>query len=310
MHEHLLFGYPAVNAAWPNSFDRAGAFARVVRLLSEARASGVDTVVDCTGVDTGRDAAFAAEVAQTTGVQVIMSTGFVLDVPRYFRGRSPKVAADFFVADINDGISGTDVRAGIIKVASDAARLEGLWELLFRAAARAHRETGVPITTHTDSSQHSGLDQQRVLAEEGVDLSRVIIGHSGDTEDVDYLERLLDRGSYLGMDRFGMDTFADHPMDTLQRCMVIARLCADGYADRLVLSHDATCYCVHTKGQTAYETAAEALAWWDRTYPDQRPARMTSLVIPTLLEVGVAPADVDKMTRNNPRAIFEKQTPY
>jgi phosphotriesterase-related protein len=213
MHEHLLFGYPAMRAAWPQSFDRAEALDRVVARVAEPKHSGVDTLVDCTGVDIGRDGAFAADVERQTGMHIIMATGFVLDVPRYFLGRTADLAANFLLHDITKGIDGTTIRAGIINVASHTERLGGLWELVFRAAARAHRASGVPITTHTDSSVRSGLDQQRVLSEEGVDLSRVIIGHSGDTDDLEYLQRLLDRGSYLGMDRFGLDEFAGRPME-------------------------------------------------------------------------------------------------
>jgi phosphotriesterase-related protein len=313
MHEHLLFGYPAVRAAWPHSFDRAEALARVIGRVTEARDAGVDTLVDCTGVDIGRDGAFAAEVARQTGLRIIMATGFVLDVPRYFLGRSASTAARFLQHDITVGIDGTAIRAAIIKVASRAEMLTGLWELAFRAAARAHRATGVPITTHTDSSLRNGIDQQRVLLQEGVDLSRVIIGHSGDTEDLDYLRRLLDRGSYLGMDRFGLDQFAGRPVTIRRRCEVIADLCRAGYASQLVLSHDTTCYCVHTlvsPDEAGYETAEEALAWWDRSYPDMRPSRMATLVIPTLLELGVSQVEVDQMTRANPKAIFDNQAPY
>ena len=126
------------------------------------------------------------------------------------------------------------ILAAIIKLASDDTLLVGPYESIFRAGARAHRRTGVPISTHTDTSQQSGLDQQRVFTEEGVDLTRTIIGHSGDATDLDYLRRLLDRGSYLGMDRFGFETAQGRQLATAQqRVDVIAALCRDGYADRL-----------------------------------------------------------------------------
>jgi phosphotriesterase-related protein len=134
--------------------------------------------------------------------------------------------ADAFVHDIEEGIQGTQVRAAVIKCATDAPGVTPGVEKVLRASARAHLRTGVPITTHTQASTKRGLEQQDIFAAEGVDLSRVIIGHSGDSEDLDYLTTLVDRGSYIGMDRFGLEGI----LSTEKRVAVIARLCEMGYA--------------------------------------------------------------------------------
>ena len=109
---------------------------------------------------------------------------------------------------------------------------------MLRAVARAHRATGVPITTHTPTPPEPwGLEQQRIFTDEGVDLTRVVIGHCGGTVNTDYHLSLIDNGSYLGFDHFGV------PGITLEeRVDAVARLCARGYAERLVLSHDAMCF--------------------------------------------------------------------
>jgi phosphotriesterase-related protein len=204
------------------------------------------------------------------------------------------------VSDIERGVQGTSVRAGIIKLACDDATVAGPFEIAYRAGARAHRRTGVPISTHTSVADHSGIDQQRLLAEEGVDLTRVIIGHSGDSQNFDYLERLLDRGSYLGMDRFGLDHFADRPLlDTPGRVRVVAELCRRGYADRLVLGHDASCY-----------SAARPIDFQERTWPNWHYRHIPRDVLPMLQEAGVSRAQIDQMTRGNPRAIFARQGAY
>ncbi len=95
---------------------------------------------------------------------------------------------------------------------------------MLRAVAQAHRQTGVPISTHTHARSRRGLEQQRIFREEGVDLSRVVIGHSGDTTEIDYLEELIANGSYLGMDRFGIDTILSFE----DRVDTVARLCERG----------------------------------------------------------------------------------
>jgi phosphotriesterase-related protein len=143
-----------------------------------------------------------------------------------------------------------------------------------------------------------------VLAEEGVDLSRVIIGHS-ETEDLDYLRALLDRGSYLGIDRFGADNPADPAAaartgrpDHQQRLRLVSQLCREGYARQLLLSHD-------TSGISVFP-----VDWYDATHPNGRFDYIPATVVPQLLEAGVSHGDIDQMTRHNPRALFTQVTPY
>ena len=154
----------------------------------------------------------------------------------HFRGPGtvlggPEPMVDLFVREIRQGIGDTGVRAGILKCASDRPGITPGVERVLRAVARAHRETGVPITTHTPTPPEPwGLEQQRVFREEGVDLSRVVIGHSGGTVNTDYHLSLIDNGSYLGFDHFGL------PGITLEeRVDAVGRLCERGYAERIVL---------------------------------------------------------------------------
>lgn len=300
MHEHLVTQSIGLRETWPDVFEPGPVVRRAVEKLREARASGIDTIVDLTTVDLGRDVPLVREIAQQVDLRIVVATGVHLHVPRYFHMRPPEAAARLFVRDIVEGAQGTDVKAGIIKIACNEPAIAGPVETIFRAAARAHRETGVPISTHTDSPRRSGLDQQRILAEEGVDLTRVVIGHSGDTEDLEYLERLLDRGSYLGMDRFGLDHFAGQPLLTTDRRVgVIAELCRRGHADRLVLSHDASAW-----------SDARPPEYQERTWPNWHWTHIPRDVLPALLAAGVPQAQIDRMARENPRAIFEDREPY
>src|SRR4029077_19124371 len=113
-----------------------------------------------------------------------------------------EMMVDMFVKDIEEGIADTGGKAAILKCATDRPGVTPGVERVLRAVAQAHLRTGVPISTHTHAATERGLEQQRICAEEGVDLSRVVIGHSGDTTDLDYLEELIGNGSYIGMDRF------------------------------------------------------------------------------------------------------------
>jgi phosphotriesterase-related protein len=300
MHEHIVLQSPGVRDNWPETLDRQAAIQRSVAKLNEAKAAGVDTLVDLTTMDNGRDIPLIAEIAAQTDVQIIVATGMWRMVPRYFTDKNPDQLAQLFLRDITEGMQGTNVKAAIIKNANDERSVGGLQDLAFRASARAHRATGAPLSTHTNMFEQSGLDQQRIYAEEGVDLTRVIIGHSSDTDDLDYLRRLLDRGSYLGMDRFGLNHFgAQQFLDTPGRVRLIATLCQQGYADRLVLSHDASCW-----------PDGRSIAFQEQSWPDWRYTHVPCDVVPALREAGVADAHIELMTRGNPRAIFEQQSPY
>jgi phosphotriesterase-related protein len=158
-----------------------------------------------------------------------------------------------------------------------------------RAVARAHLETGAPISTHTDARTERGYDQQRVFTEEGVDLSRVVIGHCGDTTDLGYLKTLMDAGSYIGMDRFGIDLIL--PFE--ERVETVAQLCAAGYAERMVLSHDASCFSHN------FDVDLKA-----RVLPNWRYTHISDDVIPALKERGVTAAQIRQMMVLNPRAIL------
>src|SRR6202012_1798498 len=136
---------------------------------------------------------------------------------------------------------------------------------------------GVPITTHTHAASHSERDQQRVLEEEGVDPTRVIIGHCGDSLDVDYLRELMDRGSSIGSDRFGF--YIPGAPTLAERVDVIARLVAEGYAAPLVLGHDAPCSAEWNHEDDPFRALEH---WHYRHLPTE--------VLPLLQEAGVSEA--------------------
>jgi phosphotriesterase-related protein len=193
---------------------------------------------------------------------------------------------DMFVRDITSGIADTGIKAGVIKCATDRPGVTPGVERVLRACARAHLETGCPITTHTNAETRRGLEQQAIFAEEGVDLGKVVIGHSGDSDDLDYLLELIDNGSYLGMDRFGIDHF----LPTVERVAVVAELCRRGYADRMVLSHDASCYLDWIPG----EVPPAGMEHWNYLH-------ISNDVLPALREAGVTEAQIDTMLVDNPR---------
>jgi phosphotriesterase-related protein len=290
MHEHVLVLSVGLREAYPETFDRQTVVNSCTEQLTRARELGVRTLIDHSPYDLGRDPELLAAVSQASGVRIVCCTGVWTSPQRYFHLRAPAEAARLFVRDLREGIAGTGIRAGIIKCATDEDGLTAPVEAVLRACAIAHEETGAVISTHTHAPSRSGELQQRVFADEGVDLSRVVIGHSGDTGDLDYLIGLMDRGSYLGMDRFGSDVF----LPDARRMDVVATLCERGWCDRLLLSHDANCY---------NDRASRAeLA---KTRPNWHHSHILENIVPGLRERGVTQAQIETMLVANPRRVFE-----
>src|SRR5271165_3573768 len=248
MHEHIFILSPEILMNYPEFWgDEDQRVEDAVQRLNALYATGVQSLVDLTVVGLGRYIPRIERLAQRTKLNIIVATGLYTynDIPFFFHyrgpgtlGGGPEVMADIFVKDIEQGIAGTKVKAGILKCATDVPGLTPGVERSLRATAQAHLRTGVSISTHTHARSHRGLDQQKIFREEGVDLSRVVIGHCGDTTEISYLEELISNGSYIGMDRFGIDTILSFE----DRVATVAKMCERGHANKMVLSHDAACF--------------------------------------------------------------------
>ena len=305
MHEHVFIMSPEVQQNYPDDWgDEDRRVDDAVARLDELKANGMDTILDVTVIGLGRYIPRIQRIAERTDLAILVATGIYIynELDMYYAFRGPgtvlggdELITDMFVRDITKGIADTGVRAAVLKCATDEQGVTRDVERVLRAIAQAHRETGVPITTHTHAHTHRGLEQQRIFAEEGVDLSRVIIGHSGDTTDVAYLEELIAVGSYIGMDRFGIEPIL--PFE--DRVATVATMCERGHADRMVLSHDAACH----NAWMGDEIVATATPSWHYLH-------ISHDVIPALRARGVTDEQFDQMLVHNPRAIFERQGGY
>jgi phosphotriesterase-related protein len=305
MHEHVFIISPEMQHNVPEDWgDEEARLADAARRLTELKASGIDTILDPTALGLGRYIPRIQALAERIELNIVCATGLYTfdELPHYWGRRTPGSGpggsdpmVNLFVRDITEGIARTGIRAGVIKCATDRAGMTPGVERVLRACAQAHRATGTPITTHTHAASRRGLEQQEVFRSEGVDLSRVVIGHSGDTDDLGYLEELIANGSILGMDRFGIDGY----LPTAKRVEVIAELCRRGYADRMVLSHDASCYLDWIPGEIP-----------PSTMPHWHYLHISHDVLPLLREAGVTDAQIDTMLIDTPRRFLEGGAPY
>jgi phosphotriesterase-related protein len=236
VHEHLRFRDEAVAVQWPTRYDEQLELDAALLAVNAAKAHGVQTIVDPAAMFAGRDVRFMKRVAEETGVHVIACTGiYTYDyLPPYFANRDVDVMADHFVEDIEIGVQGSPIRAAFLKCAADAAGVTENVEKIHRAVARASLQTGAPIMAHSMPAVATGPRQLEIFEEEGVDPAKVQIAHCGDTDDVEYIEALIDRGAYVGLDRYGLEMY--QPITA--RNAVAAELLRRGHAERLMISQD------------------------------------------------------------------------
>jgi phosphotriesterase-related protein len=304
IHEHLVFRDEAVLAEWPHAgtvresdppenVDEEGAFDAALEAARSVVERGVKTIAEPTAMFGGRDVRFSRRVAEETGLQVVPCTGIYTYeyLPHYFQFREADAMADLFVHDIEEGIQGTETKAAFLKCAADEPGITPNVEKVHRAIAQASVRTGTPIMAHSRPASLTGPKQVAIFEDEGVDLSRVQIAHTGDTDDLDYIERLLDKGVYIGMDRYGLEIFL--PME--RRNATVTALLERGYADRMFLSQD---FCATLDwyppemGRQLMEQGA-AKDWSMTLVCDQ--------VIPALRDSGMTDEQLQTMMVENPK---------
>jgi phosphotriesterase-related protein len=289
IHEHLRNSDEAVHNQWPQAGAAKEEPPHEVRpeevfdiAVREAKAAidlGVKAIGEPTAMFLGRDVAFLKRVADETGLQIVTCTGiYTYDhLPQFFINRDPDQIAEFFIADIEQGIQGTDIKAGFIKCAADEPGVNENIEKVHRAVARASVKTGAPIMAHSRPASNTGPRQVEIFEEEGVDLSKVQIAHCGDTDDLDYIEGLIEKGVWIGLDRYGLDLFL--PYD--KRQATTKALLERGYADRIFLSADSVATTDWFPANVIEQLIASGAAhdWTIRIVPER--------VLPELREAGM-----------------------
>jgi phosphotriesterase-related protein len=292
VHEHFRATDEAVRMQFPHLYDEQREWLAALSDANAIRGHGVQTVVEPSAMFLTRDASFSKRVADESGLNVILATGvYTYDyLPQVLRNRDEDAIAAIFVHEIEHGIQGTGIKAALIKCAADAPGLTPNIEKLHRAAARASNQTGRPIMAHSRPASGTGLDQMRIFEEEGVDPGKIQIAHTGDTDDLEYIQRLLDTGCWIGMDRYGLDIF----LPTDRRNATVLGLLEKGHADRMFLSQD---YC-------------STLDWFplevqdylkENEFPNWSMTFLFDQVIPELTERGMTEDQLNQMMVENPK---------
>ncbi len=280
-HEHIC-RHPQASPG-----GMADLVSKAVAKLKKARDAGIDTIIDVTPFDVGRDVRFGAEVSRKSGMQIVACTGQHFFAPESYNARSVGEITETFIREIEQGIDDTDIKAGVIKVAARSGVMTPAEEKVFRAAARASKATGISVVTHTNSSERGGVAQAAIFEAEGLSPDRVSLGHSNDTDDLAYLIGLAKRGYTLGMDHAFWGMAPGATLSWQKRVECIKQLIDAGFVKQLFLSNDWVFGDVER----------------DKINPDGL-LYTTRKTIPYLKHIGVTDREIRIITVENPRRFF------
>jgi phosphotriesterase-related protein len=298
MHEHLVFGYPGHDGdrtMW--SISEETLIANACRAVEAAKAQGFGTLFEVTPNDCGRSPELLRRIAEATDTNIICATGYYYEgegAPAYFGFRSlfadvVAEVSDLMVTELTEGIAGTGIRAGVIKLGTSEGRITDYEHNMIKAAARAQQATGAPIVTHTQSGT-MGPDQARRLVEAGADPSKVVIGHMcGNAKDLDYQLATLAHGVGIGFDRIGLNNMFNDITDD-DRMDTITVLVDRGYGNRIFLSQDSVNNWLGRDVQGFYDLPATE--HW-------KISRIGEYILPGLRRRGLGDADLDGLVIGN-----------
>jgi phosphotriesterase-related protein len=292
IHEHFRSTDEALRFQFPHLYDEDAEWEAAMADATAVKGHGVTTVVEPSAMFLSRDAAFSKRVADESGLQILLATGvYTYDhLPQPLLNRTEDQIAGIFVHEIEHGIQGTGIKPAFIKCAADQPGVTPNVEKIHRAAARASVQTGRPIMAHSRPASETGIDQMRIFTEEGVDPGKVQIAHTGDTDNLEYIEALLDTGCWIGLDRYGLDIF----LPTERRNATTLALLEKGHVERMFLSQDFCSTLDWFTPEVAEILRASEVPNWSMTF-------LFEQVIPTLREGGMTDEQLSQMMVENPK---------
>lgn len=282
-HEHILSRFGVPPDRYPD-YNLKDLFDTVVPKLEAVASMGCDAIMDCTAAYFGRDPLVMHRLAEITGLRLLTNTGYYAAaddryVPDHAYDETAAQLADRWLAEWTDGVDGTGVRPGFIKVAVDGGPLSDIDRKLVRAAAKTHRESGLTIAAHTSDNVPAAREQLSVLREEGVDPSAWIWVHAQNVSDLDALVEAAERGAWIEFDGIAPGDAVDRHVELVQA------LRERGLLGRTLLSHDGSSYPPEGTEPRPFDTLFRSF-------------------LPALRAAGVSEAEVRRLTVENPRRAF------
>jgi phosphotriesterase-related protein len=236
VHEHFLVDFIGADRISYQRWNRSSVARKVLPYLTEVKQYGIQTILDCTPAWLGRDVELLTMLVDESGLQILTNTGYYGAVnnkylPQHAFTETAEQLADRWIHEFENGIEGTKVKPGFIKIGVNEGPLSLLHQKLIRAAGITHLATGLTICSHTGPAE-AALEQIGILKEHGVDPSAFVWVHAQAEKNNSYHQQAADMNSWISLDGIGWGDF-DKYADTIEY------LKKSGLLHRLLISHDA-----------------------------------------------------------------------
>lgn len=238
----------------------------------------LSTLIDCTPINIGRDIGILRNVSEQSGVNIICSSGFYYTDEAMLYKISEEYIADVILKDINK------INAGIIKFAVEANEMNELSQKLLAALCTAQKHSALPLVIHTNGKNKNGKEVLNAALKKGILPNAITIGHLSDSDDMNYVTEILKSGCYAGFDRI----YKSKEMSYYSRkAKDIYTLCERGFADKVLLSHDAITFNgFHTNAPLREDNPYESIFRY---------------LIPEMRKIGFTEKEINTLITQNPR---------
>lgn len=282
-HEHTTIDLSSLKKTDDTRLD---CFDETVEEFKTLYNKGVRNIIDVTVRGMKRNPDYVRKVQEQSGINIVQSTGWYQDkfLPDYIETASVEKLAEMMIKDITQGIDDTDVKASLIgEIATSKNEMTDRERKVFEAAVIAHKETGVPITTHTTLGTY-GKEQVDFFKNHSVNLNRVVIGHVDLTGDTQYVLDLLNEGVYVEFDTVGKENY----MPDMTRVEMLKEIEKQGFTDKVFLSMDIT--------RKSHLEAFDGIGY----------SYLLDTFVPMMKENGISEVFINKMLKDNPQNFFKK----
>lgn len=283
-HEHLLVDFIGADSISYDRWDRDAVAEKALPYLKQIRDLGYKTFVDATPAYLGRDPQLLRMLSEKSGIQILTNTGYYSLNEKYVPGfaftESAEQLAARWIDEAQNGIEGTDVFPGFIKISVEPGPLTELNRKIVKAACIAHRETGLTIMSHTGPALPA-FQEIEILKQNGIHPSAFIWTHAQNENDFNKHLEAAKMGAYISFDNF-------KAADTSRYLDFILFMKKHGILHKVLLSHDA--------------------GWYDPEKPEGGEFRgftdLDSYLVPALEKEGLAQFDLFQLFYGNPADAF------
>ncbi|WP_373515070.1 phosphotriesterase [Persicitalea sp.] len=239
IHEHIMVDFVGADKISADRWDRESVIEKVLPYLVHAKDKGVATLLDCTPAFLGRDVRLLRDISIESGLNILTNTGYYGAVknkylPPWAFTETDTQLANRWIREFNDGIEGTEVRPGFIKIGVDSGSLSALHQKLVRAAALTHLATGLTICSHTGPALPA-FEEIQLLKEMGVHPSAFVWVHAQAETDKNLYIKAAEQGAWVSLDGMGWGKFDDYVES-------LAHLKDRNLLSKVLVSHDAGWY--------------------------------------------------------------------